>query len=33
VFAQVKNDIGVEEIVRQLVATWERAVGKPGVTT
>jgi urease accessory protein len=25
VFAQVKNGIGVEEIVKQVVATWERA--------
>ncbi len=27
VFAQVTNGIGVEEIVRQVTATWERAVG------
>jgi urease accessory protein len=27
VFAQVKNDVGVAEIVRELTATWERAVG------
>ena len=27
VFAQVKNGIGVEDIVRELTATWERAVG------
>jgi urease accessory protein len=26
VFAQVKNDVGVDEIVRHVVATWERAV-------
>ena len=26
VFAQVKNGVGVEEIVRKLVGTWERAV-------
>ena len=26
IFAQVKNDVGVDEIVRHLVATWERAV-------
>ena len=25
VFAQVKNDVGVDEIVKQVVATWERA--------
>jgi len=33
VFAQVKNDIGVDEIVRHVTATWERAVAsedKPG---
>jgi urease accessory protein len=28
VFAQVKNDVGVDEIVRELTATWERAVGR-----
>ena len=27
VFAQVKNDVGVDEIVRHVTATWERAVG------
>jgi urease accessory protein len=26
VFAQVKNDVGVAEIVREVTATWERAV-------
>jgi urease accessory protein len=26
VFAQVKNDVGVEEIVREVVGTWQRAV-------
>ena len=30
VFAQVKNDVGVDEIVRELTATWERAVGAAG---
>ena len=29
VFAQVKNDVGVADIVRHVVATWERAVA-PG---
>ncbi len=28
VFAQVKNDVGVDEIVAQVVGTWERAVGR-----
>jgi urease accessory protein len=28
VFAQVTNGVGVEDIVRHLVATWERAVGR-----
>jgi urease accessory protein len=27
VFAQVKNDVGVEEIVKEVVATWNKAVG------
>jgi len=27
VFAQVTNGVGVEDIIRHLVATWERAVG------
>ena len=26
VFAQVKNDVGVDDIVKHLVATWERAI-------
>jgi hypothetical protein len=26
VFAQVKNDVGVDEIVRHVVATWSKAV-------
>jgi len=26
VFAQVKNGLGVEEIIRELVTTWDRAV-------
>jgi urease accessory protein len=33
IFAQVKNDVGVDEIVRHVTATWERAVAsedKPG---
>jgi urease accessory protein len=30
VFAQVKNDVGVDEIVRHVVATWDRAVGGSG---
>ena len=30
VFAQVKNDVGVAEIVRHLTATWERAVAGEG---
>jgi urease accessory protein len=25
IFAQVKNDVGVDEVVKQVVATWERA--------
>ena len=29
VFAQVRNDVGVEEIVREVVGTWQRAVGGP----
>ena len=29
VFAQVKNDVGVDEIVKQVVATWEKAVATP----
>ena len=28
VFAQVKNGVGVDEIVGQVVGTWERAVGR-----
>ena len=28
VFAQVKNGVGVDEIVAQVVGTWERAVGR-----
>jgi urease accessory protein len=31
VFAQVKNEIGVEEIVRELVTTWTHAVGEAGM--
>ena len=30
IFAQVKNDVGVDEIVNQVVATWERATQKAG---
>jgi urease accessory protein len=30
VFAQVKNDVGVDAIVRQVVSTWERATQKAG---
>jgi len=30
IFAQVKNDVGVDEIVNQVVATWERAIQKAG---
>jgi urease accessory protein len=30
VFAQVTNGVGVEDIVRHLVATWERAVEPAG---
>ena len=30
VFAQVKNDVGVADIVRHVVATWERAVAGIG---
>jgi urease accessory protein len=30
IFAQVKNDVGVDEIVKQVVATWERATQKAG---
>ncbi len=30
VFAQVKNDVGVGAIVRQVVSTWERATQKAG---
>ena len=29
-FAQVKNGVGVDEIVKQVVATWERAIQKAG---
>ena len=30
IFAQVKNGVGVDEIVKQVVATWERAIQKAG---
>jgi urease accessory protein len=30
VFAQVKNDVGVDAIVEQVVKTWERATEKAG---
>jgi urease accessory protein len=30
VFAQVKNDVGVDAIVRQVVSTWEMAMQKAG---
>jgi len=30
IFAQVKNDVGVAEIVKQVVATWERAIHRAG---
>ena len=30
VFAQVKNDLGVDEIVRHLTTTWERAIAPAG---
>ena len=30
VFAQVKNDVGVDAIVEQVVKTWERATAKAG---
>ena len=33
VFAQVKNDVGVADIVRHVVATWERAVAGTATET
>jgi urease accessory protein len=30
IFAQVKNGVGVDEIVKQVVSTWERATQRPG---
>jgi urease accessory protein len=30
IFAQVKNDVGVDEIVREVVGTWEKATQKAG---
>ena len=30
IFAQVKNGVGVDDIVKQVVATWDRAIQKAG---
>lgn len=32
VFAQVKNGVGVDEIVREMTGTWQRAIGNAGET-